>query len=146
LEITKPSEQLFKALLTPKKRGGVILLFSEPVGRQERDNLNFLGRYGLIPEDADQAVIFNLYKKEIRENINSEFLKRARQWRGILLPKNGDEAARVIFWLKRTGILSSMIDFQGFPLHEELKGEGVEIFWKKLEVLVKNQCSFLPSG
>jgi hypothetical protein len=49
LEVTKPSEQAFKALLGTEMRGGVILLFAEPVGQQETDNLNFLSHHGLIP-------------------------------------------------------------------------------------------------
>jgi len=146
LEITKPSEQLFKALLSPKQRGGVLLLFSEPVGRQERDNLSFLERYGLIPDINDQKIIFNLYEKENRAKIDSDFLKRARKWRGLLLPKNGYKAGRVVFWLKKTGILVNMMHFEGFPKSEELSGESVKIFWNKLEGLVKDQCSDLQKG
>ena len=141
LEITKPSEQLFKTLLTPDQRGGLILLFSEPVGRQEYDNLSFLKRYGLIPDQYDQNIILNLYKKAKREYVNPEFLIRARKWRGLLLPKNGDRAGRVIYWLKKTGVFSNMINFQGFPQSEEVSGNGVEIFWKKLEEEIENKCS-----
>lgn len=49
LEITKPSEQSFKALLECTMQGASLLLFSEPIGRQEKDNLNFLRRSNLIP-------------------------------------------------------------------------------------------------
>jgi len=35
-EIVKPSEQAFKALLHPRRRGGAILLFTEPVGRDRK--------------------------------------------------------------------------------------------------------------
>jgi len=35
IEITKPSEQLFKALLDCKAESASLLLFTEPVGRQE---------------------------------------------------------------------------------------------------------------
>ncbi|GIW69942.1 MAG: hypothetical protein KatS3mg101_0689 [Patescibacteria group bacterium] len=48
LEITKPSEQAFKALCDFDMVGGSLLLFAHPVGRQERDNLDFLRRHGLI--------------------------------------------------------------------------------------------------
>ena len=49
LEVTKPSEQAFKGLLGTQSRGGVILLFSQPVGSQEYDNLDFLVRHSLVP-------------------------------------------------------------------------------------------------
>lgn len=140
LEITKPSEQLFKTLLTPDQQGGLIILFSDPVGRQEYDNLSFLKRHGLIPNDNDQNIIFNLFNKTKRESVDQEFLQRARQWRGLLLPKNDDHAGRVIYWLKKTGILSNMMNFQEFTQSEEVSGNGVDIFWKKLEERVKNKC------
>lgn len=46
VEITKPSEQAFKALTPPKTIGGSLLLLSEPVGRQEYDNIDYLKREG----------------------------------------------------------------------------------------------------
>ncbi len=51
-EITKPSEQSFKVLLPVTSVGGGILLLSEPVGRQEYDNLDFLKRYGYLNSRA----------------------------------------------------------------------------------------------
>jgi hypothetical protein len=60
MEITKPSEQSFKALCDPTERGGVLLLFSAPVGRQERDNLKFLRRHMLIPAQEEQSRGWNL--------------------------------------------------------------------------------------
>jgi len=59
-EITKPSEQAFKALTNPKQRGGSILLFSDPVGRQEFDNLHFLQTHHLIPSDEEQTMLWKL--------------------------------------------------------------------------------------
>ena len=53
-EITKPSEQGFKALFTPHQKGGITLLFAPPIGRQEHDNLNFLRRHGLMEKRAFQ--------------------------------------------------------------------------------------------
>ncbi|MFZ3069376.1 MAG: hypothetical protein WA052_03650 [Microgenomates group bacterium] len=48
LEITKPSEQSFKAILSPDLIGGSLLLFTSPVGRQEYENVEFLKRQGLM--------------------------------------------------------------------------------------------------
>ncbi len=47
-EITKPSEQAFKALLTNDSIGGSFLFFATPIGRQEYDNLNYLHRNDLL--------------------------------------------------------------------------------------------------
>ncbi|HCW31427.1 TPA: hypothetical protein DGD59_01715, partial [Candidatus Collierbacteria bacterium] len=48
LEITKPSEQAFKAILPPSLIGGSLLLFTSPVGRQEYENIEFLKRQDLM--------------------------------------------------------------------------------------------------
>ena len=47
-EITKPSEQAFKALLRNDSVGGAFIFFAQPVGRQEYDNLNFLEKNDLL--------------------------------------------------------------------------------------------------
>ena len=57
LEITKPSEQAFKTLLSPATKGGVSMLFTEPVGRQEKDNLNYMRREFLLPSEEVQGEI-----------------------------------------------------------------------------------------
>jgi len=49
-EITKPSEQAFKALLKNDSVGGSFIFFAQPVGRQEYDNLNYLFRNDLLSE------------------------------------------------------------------------------------------------
>ncbi len=49
-EITKPSEQAFKALLRNDSIGGSFIFFAQPVGRQEYDNLNYLRRNDLLSE------------------------------------------------------------------------------------------------
>lgn len=48
IEITKPSEQSFKAILPPSCVGGPIMLFTAPVGRQEAENVEFLQRHKLM--------------------------------------------------------------------------------------------------
>lgn len=143
IEITKPSEQSFKALLTPRQRGGVILLFSNPVGRQEYDNINFLVRHGLMPGETDQKILNNLFYYNENREINSDFLKRAESWRGLMLPAEGKVAGRGIYLLKKEGVLMSMMKFSGFPKERELKGNGVAIFWRRLEKRVFTKCSIL---
>lgn len=137
VEITKPSEQAFKALITPKQKGGVLLLFSAPVGRQEYDNLNFLRRHALIPSFEDQAALDD---SEKLEEIDAEILKRARSWRGILLKRRGDSAGENILKFREKGILKAMCDFSGFMDHPELSGDGVESFWENLYLRVREKC------
>ncbi len=141
LEITKPSEQSFKALLSPKQSGGVTLLFSEPVGRQESDNLAFLQRQGLMPDDHDQASLTRLYLRKDIKDINVDFLERASGWRGVLLPKRGNVAGRAILRLKRAGILSAMVNFKGFSPDTEINEDSVSIFWDKLGKAAQTQCT-----
>lgn len=133
VEITKPSEQTFKALLTPKMRGGVILLFSRPVGRQEYDNVHFLERHGLVPNAKDMFTLNALWLLNQQQLVDQEFLKRAQKWRGILLPRNGNAAAHAIMKLHETGIIEAMARFDNFHENGELKSDGAEEFWKKLQ-------------
>lgn len=74
IEITKPSEQAFKALTPPTTIGGSLLLLSEPVGRQEYDNINYLERAGYLgtraldlPNTPDQAIEY--LKKALKSKI-----------------------------------------------------------------------------
>ncbi len=114
LELTKPSEQAFKALVDPTKRGGSILLLTDPVGRQEWDNLNFLERHGLLG------------------NIRSLRKEEARRWRALRLPSDPVAAANFTLWCLHHGIFSAMADFRGFRHHPELASNGVNIFWKQV--------------
>ena len=143
VEITKPSEQAFKALVTPRQRGGMLILFSEPVGRQENDNLNFLAKHGLLPSSEDKVILHRLSYSNNTDGINQAFLDRARGWRGLLLPSNGIVAGRAILRLRRLGILESMVNFKGFSESRELRSDGVKRFWRKLAKQTRNQCSFL---
>jgi len=105
LEITKPSEQAFKALITPKRKGGMTLLFSKPVGRQEYDNLSFLKRHSLLgtrsfmlPDSAAKAaqMIMHMYtdkvflqmtKRKYRTKANETSFLGAKQFWKKLLPR-----------------------------------------------------------
>jgi hypothetical protein len=132
LEVTKPSEQTFKALLTPEQRGGVVLLFSQPVGRQERDNLSFMRRHHLIPSVEDeyqlQAVVTGTVTQAERD-----LLERARSWRGVLLPMEGKVAGKAVLRWRNAGVLGTMAHFSGFmPGHRELSDQGVKRIWEEI--------------
>lgn len=101
LEITKPSEQAFKALLTPHQQGGVILLLSSPVGRQEYDNLNFLSRHRLLSATSPS--------------------------RALLLPSSGIAAGKFIIASRDNHLLSSLLDFPQFLPHPELRSDGSKL-------------------
>lgn len=138
-EITKPSEQLFKALLDCKAESAPILLFTEPVGRQEYDNLNFLKRHKLIPNDGEQELLLKM-------KINPEILSKASTWRGIRLIRDPVKAAQFIYWCLETGIFSKMMRFKNpvsnSPNHKrELGSDGVVTFWKKVEELLSTPTS-----
>jgi len=128
LEITKPSEQSFKALMNCNKRSASILLFTEPVGRQEWDNLDFLRRHNLIPDPNEQKKLFKM--KACKTD-----LKKAVRWRGLCLPADPEDAAVFIHWCLKTGIFASMIRCRVKPRNKdvfkhELNSEGVTGFWK----------------
>jgi len=101
-EITKPSEQSFKALLNNKSIGGSFLFFAKPVGRQEYDNLNFLKRNDflssnlratILPEDPINCAKF------INETYQSGFLLRAfKKFKPVQNnPEIGDNGT-ILFW------------------------------------------------
>jgi hypothetical protein len=133
-EVTKPSEQAFKALYTPKQRGGASLLFSPPVGRQEKDNLAFLRRHRLIPSADDQARLTGWGVFGNRLLLNPPLLERARHWRGVMLPADGTEAGRMIVRLAEGGVLAAMTDWGGYiEGHQEISCEGVKRVWEWLK-------------
>lgn len=102
-EITKPSEQSFKALLNINSVGGSFLFFATPVGRQEYDNLKFLKKNHLLSTDS----------------------------RGIVLPKGSTNSAKFIFKFYQKGILLDI--FKKFKVDEtnfETQPTGAILFWK----------------
>lgn len=130
LEITKPSEQTFKALYDCAKIGASLLLFSEPIGKQEYDNLDFLKRHALLPNSIDRD---RLFKKEE----DSQVLSRASLWRGIELPRNPKKAADFIWWCLQKGIFTSMMTCKVTPQKDdpfasEVNSDGVEQFWGRV--------------
>jgi hypothetical protein len=141
IEVTKPSEQLFKVLVTPKRRGGVIMLFSDPVGRQEDDNLVFLLRHRLLPYPEEQRWLWK--SRVTAEELKAKgIFEKARSWRGLRLPSNGYEAGQYIVRMRNLDVLSAMANFSGYMAHPELKGSGVKQFWEILSSKVQTKCSF----
>lgn len=128
LEITKPSEQSFKALMDCSRESASILLFTEPVGRQEYDNLDFLRRHHLIPSNSHNETLWQMGKK-------NGWATMASKWRGICLPKDPELAASFIYWCLEAGIFSSMMKCRVEPasadLHRhEVDPNGVKKFWE----------------
>ncbi len=126
IEITKPSEQAFKAMISPSLVGGSILLFTTPVGRQEFDNINFLKRHCLLP----------LGDKESGNNLisNGECIPR-----GIRLPSDPEVAAKFIMWCLEKGLFLKMSDskFEYSPkslMTGEINEKGAWLFWEELKI------------
>jgi hypothetical protein len=130
IEVTKPSEQSFKALIRPHERGGSILFFSQPVGRQEWDNLKFLVRHGLIPTAHEQKLLWGLAKEN--KAPEPDMLLRAHAWRGTRLPSQPTLAASYIWWCLEHGICAHMAQFAGHQDTKELSPDGVMRFWKRV--------------
>ncbi len=136
LEVTKPSEQAFKALTGTQTRGGVILLFSEPVGSQEFDNLDFLERNKLIPSKEDNALLWEIAESSagIKTTLGKRFLAESRTWRGVRLPKGSKRSADFIGWMLNSGMFSRMVsNNRSVVLKDEGKviqgSKGVAEFW-----------------
>lgn len=136
LEITKPSEQAFKALLPPSQAGGALLLFSESYGRQEKDNLKFLLRNNLIPTKKAQKKLWDLAEKH--EEADSDLLEDARSWRGLCLPAHTSKAANFILWCLHTGIFSGMVKYKQVTSNE-VASNGVEQFWQTVANLMDSE-------
>jgi hypothetical protein len=135
LEITKPSEQAFKALLTPKQKGGVIILFSTPVGGQEYDNLHFLRNHSLMPNLHDHKILWEQAEKN--ETINPGLLIKAHHWRALRLPAETEKACRFTTWCMREGLFSKMLDYTRVEKGDEVQANGVEQFWKHVVRLIE---------
>jgi len=137
LEVTKPSEQAFKALLDTNLRGGVVLLFSEPVGKQEVDNLDFLQQHFLVPSMQTNMELWDLAENHtaVDDASRSQLLDEACSWRGVRIPEDPEEAATFIWWMLTTGVFSQMTACDmtpnlADPHPDELGPDGVARFWE----------------
>lgn len=144
-EITKPSEQAFKALLPTSSVGGSILLFSQPVGRQEYDNLAFLTRHGLIPNAREQNRLLEQINEESSKPLT--FKDETKKWRGLLLPNNPKEAAQFFIRSLNKDVFTSMLSHhkveKNLSQNDEVRSDGVEIFWQKVAEIVTDKNTIL---
>lgn len=125
LEITKPSEQSFKALLCAKQRGGATLLFSQTYGRQEKDNLKFLMRNNLIPDKDSQRKLFKLSKED--KKFDAAEFEKCYSWRGLVLPVTPEHANQFVLWCFRSGLLKILSKNSAC-----LAFSSTELFWKEV--------------
>jgi hypothetical protein len=140
LEITKPSEQSFKVLTSPETIGGPIMLLTEPVGRQEYDNLNFLERHGFIPSETTTKTLLQAI-----ENNNTHLLltykSYASSWRGLRLPTDPYQATNFIIGCHKHGIFASMQNYKNYKTTEYLSPNGVAAIWNKIFSTTKTKFS-----
>jgi hypothetical protein len=145
LEVTKPSEQTFKSLLTTEKKGGPIMLFTHPVGQQEYDNIDFLHRHHLIPPPTVQTILWE--KAEKQESLDTlfgkEVLRTAKTWRGLLLPNDAVAKTSFIFWCLQQGIFTEMMHYTpqqhtDDPHKDEVSDTGVTQFWRTVAHAIQN--------
>jgi hypothetical protein len=136
LEVTKPSEQAFKALLGTQTRGGVILLFAEPVGSQEFDNLDYLERQKLIPTKEANERLWDMTGNGMNMDpaVRKLLFEESRTWRGVRLPKGSKRSADFIWWMMTSGMFARMISINRSVKIREGKKDiltenGVEEFW-----------------
>lgn len=139
LEVTKPSEQCFKALFTPRQRGGSILLLSSPVGRQEYDNVDFLRRHKLIPSVTENTFLWDRARTNgtLKTGKGPEILAQSILWRGLELPDSPDEASHFIWWCMKEGLLYKMAsqytkERDTNQDEGEMEPTGVKQFWDKV--------------
>ena len=133
-EVTKPSEQAFKVLASPRRVGGAIMLFTKPVGRQEYDNLNFLERHFLIPGMEEQELLWDMAR-------NNAVFAKTNHYRGVRIPDNPYEAASFIIWCWKQGVFRRMglytrPHLEGDHHEDELGPDGVKRFWGKVEEML----------
>lgn len=145
LEVTKPSEQAFKALYDTRQKGGSILLFAEPIGRQEIDNLDFLRRHKLIPSETERAALLELafqQDPDVHEPMYEAIVNGSKSWRGLELPTDTKRAAAFINFCQKHGIFQNMLKYKQ-PIQEpphkqsEISSDGVGELWAEVANYVK---------
>ncbi len=142
LEMTKPSEQTFKVLCSPKNRGGAMLLLAPPVGKWEFDNLNFLHRHNLIPLPETERALLELVEKD--DAPSEQLLEAAKSWRALILPQDKNLAVKFVLWCLKNKIFYSMAHYElenkdSDENKQELSPEGVQEFWESVSAFLKEQ-------
>jgi len=130
LEITKPSEQAFKALLSPRQRGGIIFLFTDPVGRQEVDNIKFLTRNHLLPTSTERSHLLSCFSSNT--SVPVRLMKKVRKWRGLILPSSPHQAAKFITYCRREQVFSAMLAYEPGKALKNYD-QGVPLLWQFVE-------------
>jgi hypothetical protein len=140
LEITKPSEQAFKVLTTPDTKGGPILLLTDPVGKQEYDNLDYLERFGFLPS---QKIHEEIYERLITSRVvlTEPPFTNANTWRTLRLPQDPYKATRVIINGLKSGLFKQMQNYKKYEPTQELSPHGVKIIWETI-----HQTTNFPSS
>jgi hypothetical protein len=139
IEVTKPSEHSFKALFQPDQVGGALLMFAEPVQRQEYDNLDFLRLHGLLASVGDRDRLWAL--ADGSQPVSAELLAGAAQWRALELPRVPSRAVGFITWALKQSILHAMTHSHlangtRATRLPELSSEGISDFWDEVARLV----------
>lgn len=139
LEIVKPSEQAFKTLFSSRQRGGVILLFNSPVGRQEEDNLTFLLEHQLLPHSDYQQKLYRYALSGLTPDQKDcrSCLQKVAQWKSIRLTDDPKKDAIIINWCLNIGIFSKMAKKDYHPSHPDLSSTGTQQFWQRVDSLLK---------
>lgn len=141
LEVTKPSEQAFKTLVTPHHNGGAIMLFATPAGRQEYDNIDFMRRHMLIPTIDETELMWDMaFADAIMDASVASLFKKLNHYRGVLVPENPHEAVQFIYWSWKRGMFAKMMEYKKPPLtgnhQDELGGNGVMRFWEEVAKII----------
>jgi hypothetical protein len=145
IEITKPSEQCFKVLTTPNTKGGPLLLLTEPVGRQEYDNLDYLERFGFLPSEKIHRELYEKLSTTTRINITDPPFAFARHWRALKLPSDPHQGTKIIMNGLRSGLFLQMQNYQGYTKTEELAPNGVAKIWSKIAQSIIESEEYKPS-
>jgi len=147
LEITKPSEQAFKSLYSSKQVGGSVILFSQPVGRQEYDNLDFMRRHNLIfPKHETRELMAKFERGAKLTKYDTEHLFGLRDSiRGLEIPTNPHKAAAFIWWCFENELLLNMHNHSKTNRTKSLEtlSNGVELFWQQIENYLQHAATSL---
>lgn len=138
-EVTKPSEQAFKCLLKPTQRGGSILLFSHPVGKQEYDNIDFLRRHNLTSQINEQQFLWEKSRKKLvpKDLESARIWQDAEHWRAVRIPDDPQSAADFVWWGIEHGLFRQMLKCKVIPSRhdrhfQELGDDGVKQIWQEI--------------
>lgn len=128
-EIVKPSEQSFKALIPFHKRGGAIILFTDPVGKQEHDNLQFLRMHHLLSDRSLFELVANWKNSKADARNTLKFNK------AIELTNNPNVDALLITESFEIGLFSHLNQDLA-PTSTDIGDNGTELFWKKMQDII----------